>query len=732
MTEYKVDDKIISELSGEGYEHSLYLQQARREYEINSFNMTFLPIAPLAKNANMFCYDLTRETYSTSEKSYLEADKYILKKTLETTFEQGNMDFNSRLITQMGSYGGKQQPRNAAVYKEIVGYAISLQQQKNPDWVNQLSTAAKLTYLNILSDRNNVNPLSGIDFDVPQERREKSLAAEIAGEILQKDINRMTNSYNRYEKSLFSWDMQAKLLKVSLHGNTDSNTVTAAFKNLLNTIETDNRSGSSRSERVETLAELMSEMGKTNRSLHLTEDWADKVPACSEAEKLFYNGIYQAKLSDKGVFRGSVNEAAFNNAKQQVSAQKLLDRMIKHPRENISYSEIDLLAQHRPEALLAYKGFASQTQMMLLKQPNLKIEDKKRLSMMTQIINEKKGVEPWKEDALKNEDVNYFLDSAAKLKTVSPEMNKFIQAITPIVHKSTEQYKEDVAYVKESDIQYKVLLDAKKEAETTNAAGQDFYNLARAVNDIKKSLSDKDDYLKPENLEIIARNVIAGKEPNKIEFQKSGKISSLFNSKEEKKRQADLEVAVSKFNAVLPSLPRHKQVFDTIAEPLNEETYRGSYQEKARAVQANRDSAQERYDHLGEANWRRNRMFAYEKDNQGEKLEKLAQDFETRRAALKTKAQENLAFVFKGQDFTGEPVLAEHERQTKKIYKSKAEQLRGKIKDAAREEMESRGVFEKPDIEEPNKTGTKMTKESSSKVTKLMKDKKIYEKLAKD
>ena len=46
--------------------------------------------------------------------------------------------------------------------------------------------------------------------------------------------------------------------------------------------------------------------------------------------------------------------------------------------------------------------------------------------------------------------------------------------------------------------------------------------------------------------------------------------------------------------------------------------------------------------------------------------------------------------------------------------------------------MEERGVFEKPDIDNPNQTGKPMTKESIAKVKKLMRDKKLYEKLAKD
>ena len=77
-------------------------------------------------------------------------------------------------------------------------------------------------------------------------------------------------------------------------------------------------------------------------------------------------------------------------------------------------------------------------------------------------------------------------------------------------------------------------------------------------------------------------------------------------------------------------------------------------------------------------------------------------------------------------------MLAEHEKRAKASYKAHAEGLRSKIKSAARKEMEERGVFEKPDIENPNQTGKPMTKESAAKVTKLMRDKKLYEKLAKD
>lgn len=731
MTQYKINDKIITELTGDPHERSLYLRQARKEYETSPYNMSFLPITPLAKNADMFCYDLTRETYSTSEKSYLEADKYILKKTLETTFEQGNMDFNSLLITQMGGYGGKQEPRNAAAYQEIVAYAINAQLQNNPSWIDGLNTAAKLTYINIMGERNLSNAIARVNLDYPTEQQEQYIAGNIAADILQKDSERLTKSYNRSEKSIFSWDMQAQLLKTSLNGNVKANMVTPVFMNLLNTIETDNRSNSGRSERVNILTDLISEMGKHHFSnLPLPEDWADKVPACDGAQKLFYNGIYLMGLSDKGVFRNSVNDKAFNNARQEVSAQKLIDDLTKRPRNAISNQEMDLLAQFRPEALLACKTFDPQTKIRLLKHYNLNIPENKRLTMMTEALREKKEIEPWKDGALKDEDIKYFLDSAAKLKTVSPEMNKFIQEIKPIVEKKAEQYNQDAAYVKEGNAKQEEKNQAKAELDATVAAGQDLYYLANAIEAVKKSSSDKEDYLRPENLEIIVRNAIAGKEPKKLVFQKAGKISSLFNGKQENIRQANLEQAVLQFNATLPQLSKHKNIFDEISAPLNNDTYRGELSEKIRAAQTKYHTAETEFSEYRDLDWKRDRMYAYEKENCGNKFEKLVQSVETRRAALKGKARENLAFTYKGQEFNGDSIFTEHEKKTKKIYKTKAEELRGKIKDAAREEMESRGVYEKPDIEEPNKAGTKISKESSSKVTKLMRDKKLYEKLS--
>ena len=373
---------------------------------------------------------------------------------------------------------------------------------------------------------------------------------------------------------------------------------------------------------------------------------------------------------------------------------------------------------------MAKKDLSAENKIALLKDANLKISDNKRLQMMNELLAENKALE-----TLKKDDVSFFLTEAEKMKTVSPDMNKFIHAIAPFVKREDDINKRNIADLEQANEAQKRLNEAQKNYSQINDAQSSVMAVFKSIDEVLKHKSDEKDNFTKESLETLVFNALEGKEPNKIEYKKQGKLSSLFLNAKEKERQENLRVAINNFNFNIQDAKLNKEIFEKMKTSFNRNTYNQlietAYQ-NLQTAQRDRNSA------VFDTNYLSQTISDYKQDNLGNRLQNLSQNYETRRTNLQAKAREALSFTFKGQEFGGEPMLAEHEKRAKASYKAHAEELRSKIKSAAQQEMNERGVFEKPDIENPNKTGKPMTKESAAKVTKLMRDKKLYEKLAKD
>lgn len=708
MTTYTYHDNELSEIN-DYFERNTYYQQAKEKYDKGE-EVSFLPVGENASPDLLYILNDNREE--------AKFNAFFVRNTIMQTIKVGNMKAVSKLIT----YLGQENPSRSYLptpHRDMIESVVSEQLRKNPDWLDKLESQAKFTIADIYMEK---NPYNLRDFNFGTFSQIDDANKYAAGDAAK---NFLTNALQYKRLDQIPWELKAQALNVATQ-TTNNLPFLDIYQNLLNTAGEANRK-----ERVALLADVAQNAAHLFQyeNRNLASNWAEKVPACEGAQKLFYNMMYYMKAPSSSLLSSnSLNSNAYANSVRELDAQKIVDDVVKYHRA-ISKAEIALLAQYRPEFLISKKDLSAENKIALLKDANLKISDNKRLQIMNDVLATSKDIKVWDKGALKKEDISFLLTEAEKMKTVSPEMNKFIHAIEPFVKREDDLNKRNIQTLKQINDAQKKLQSAEAEANKLHNAEHFVMSVFSSIDEILRHQSpDKDNFTK-EKLEAIVFNVLEGKEPNKIAYQKQGKLSSLFMNAKEKERQENLAVAVTSFNASIQDISLHKEIFERLKENFNRNTF------------AKMDN--EAYQNLQLARQERNTLGfmqndlallvnGYEKDNLGERHNHLTQNYETRRTTLQAKAREALSFTFKGQEFGGEPMLAEHEKRAKASYKAHAEGLRSKIKSAAQQEMNERGVFEKPDIENPNQTGKPMTKESAAKVTKLMRDKKLYEKLAKD
>ena len=426
------------------------------------------------------------------------------------------------------------------------------------------------------------------------------------------------------------------------------------YQNLLNTAGDANRE-----ERVALLADIAQNAAHLFQyeNKRMPQNWAEKVPACEGAQKLFYNMMYYMKVpAPSQIPYTSPNRTAYENAIKEVDAQRIIDGIAKYNR-GLLKDELDVLAQYRPEFLMAKKDLSADNKIALLKNSNFKISDSKRLQMMNEILGEKKGLDAWNDKALKKEDISFFLTEAEKMKTVFPEMNKFIHAIEPFVKREDDINKQNIANLEKANQSQKKFNEAQQNYSQINNAQSSVMAVFKSIDDILKHKSEEKDSFTKESLKTLVFNALEGKEPNKLDYQKQGKLSSLFLSSQEKKRQENLRVAINNFNFDIQNAKLVKDVFTQMKTSFNPNTY---YQMAETAYKNLQDAQRDRNSSVYDTFYLSKEIEKYEQDNLGNRLQNLSQNYEIRRTNLQAKAREALSFAFKGQEFGGEPMLAEH------------------------------------------------------------------------
>ena len=747
MTEYSYGDKTLTELSGNDFsERNDYFEQALKAYQQSPYNMTFLPISKDA-DPSVFYFHIVPEYGNYIDSSESNAYKYILQKTLEATFAKGDAELNSKLIATMGfPYDGNdyQDRANSNDYRDIVLAASQEFLSKNR-WLDDLDDTAKMTLLDIGVEKDSrlVKQMQNITFNIPGKNFPGSYkVSKLCEHILSPKDDFLRSPANR--KDNLSWNMKAELLKAYAQTYGKNACMLATFADLLQTAEAHDGSSFSRAERVAKLteaAEKISESFDFQHNYHgivkgFPQNWAELVPACDEAQKLFYTCLYKMHFPEPNNFpRNSLNFQAFQNAKQEVAAQRTLDDLSKYKRGGLSPNEMQLLIRFRPQELIAYKHFSPETQFSLLKNLGSEIPESKRLSMMSRYVAAVLQKDDRTDNRIDDKNLTFLLDSALKMKTVSSEMKKFIQTISPLVDKQAARYK----YKKEK-LEY--ILQKQKQKDAADAEMQKFTQAATAlrrfdslVYEVSKFRTDKEQQLSDTEIAKIVKNAINGKEPKQIEYAKQSGLSSLFSGKKEKERQQQTEAAVRNFNAFLPELAKYQDIFSKTEGDL---TIRGGCSDFShfyflyKEVSKKQDDADRAYraTEYGSLAYYQQAVWEYEQNNPQEKLSQLTENLNSRTKELKTKARENLTFAFKGQEFTGESIFAEQKKSVRKAYKKKAEELKKRLKGAAKEEMSDRGVYEKPALEDDGKSAKKISKKTADKALKMLRDKKMYDKLS--
>ena len=708
MTTYSYNDSELSEIN-DYFERNAYYQQAKEKYNKGE-EISFLPIGENANPDLLYILNDKRED--------ARFNAFFVRNTIMQTIKAGNMKAVSKLITYLGQEN-QSHASSSTPHREMIESVVSEQLRKNPDWIDKLEPQAKFTIADIYMEK---NPYKLRDFNYRTFSQIDDANRYAAGDAAKKLL---TNAMQYKHLEQIPWEIKAQALNVATL-NANNLPFMEIYQNLLNTAGDANRE-----ERVALLSEIAQNAAHLFQyeNHNFPSNWAEKIPACEGSQKLFYNMMYYMKAPTPSRFStNSWNNSAYTHAKNELDAQRIVDDVVKYKR-GISKGELALLAQYRPEFLLAKKDLSTENKIALLKDANLKISDNKRLQIMNDVLATNKDIKVWDKGALKKEDIAFFLSSAENMKTVSPEMNKFLHEVAPFVKQEDEINKRNIADLEKANEAQKKLDEAQQTYNQTNNAQDSVMSVLAVIDEVLKHKSDDKDSFTKESLETLVFNSLKGKEPNKLDYQKQGKLASLFMSSKEKERQQKLDDAISKFNAAILEVKNHKDVFAQMKTSFN----RNTYYQMAETAYKNLQSAQrDRSAAVFDTTYLSQAIADYEQDNLAHRLQNLTQNYETRRTTLQAKAREALSFTFKGQEFGGEPMLAEHEKRAKASYKAHAEGLRSKIKSAARKEMEERGVFEKPDIENPNQTGKPMTKESAAKVTKLMRDKKLYEKLAKD
>ncbi len=731
MTEYSLDGKKFTEINEQNF-HAYFTQAAEELSKEGPYGMTFLP---MSKDINKLTLDnirdmidfgfdpVTRNYEPAKQKAY----HLVLQRTLQTSFVQGNADLNSRLISSFGMTDVLQAAQNT----------IMNDSQK----FNELDNVAKLSLLDASlarGDFSTASLLKNTTFDISKDDRTLAHAGDICTRLLARD-----KEASRDQRRQLPWELKAAILDFYTQAYGQNSVMLPTFASLMKDIHSSDYGDFSLSGRMKKLTNLAEKISKsfdfsnnsTGVKKYFPENWAEQVPYCDETQKLFYTCLYKLKLPEQSNFPyNSANFRAYQNARGEVRAQRELDYAQKFRQSNFSSDMMQLLAKYRPQELSEYKYLSPDGQAARLWALDYGISEDKRLKLMTQYITavQEKAAKENGRAFFTSEGINFMLDAALKMKSISPEMKKFIQTVAPLVDEQTARYEQN----KKNLELFSQKQEQKNKADINIVKHEEALSRRNALEEIYKQIAslrtDKETQLSDQSIEEIVRNNIAGKGPNKIVYARQSGLSSLFSGKKEKERQQRIEYQVEQINALLPELKAYKNIFIQVKPMLfSDEAFQSLRSLREAALDKQSAVVKEWFNAKNSVSeWTWNFVSDYERNSPADKLAKVSKNFVDRTKELKGKAREGLSFAYKGQEFTGESVFAEQKKSVHKAYKKKAEELRHKMNDAVKEEMSDRGVYEKPAVEDDGKKGQKISKKSADKVLRMMRDKKMYDKLS--
>lgn len=732
MTEYTINNNTpLTELT-DWVTARHYVEQAKEIYFKNGADgMTFLPMAKGYNNIMDInvATDNWGHPLNNSDKNVYS---YIVQKTLEKTFEQGNPEHDSALITAIayGNTNGNYRT-NDTPYLDLTARAIDEYMHQDKEWFSKLTPEAQLAAVGMLPKLQYEESLK-LDFADTQEGNYDRQMAAAGDLVLRQAYNRIktgdgADRVQPKKESRFEWKIIAAALEAQLKSHTNEGKIPSApvFMDLMATAE--------KSEQLNKLTELTREpqwknilyYGSYKRGIAQA---FNTVAACGKAtQKFFYEAMYSFDLygnTEPNLEYRSMNYQTLQAAKAELRAQKAIDDVKKNnSNEIIAVANINDVVAYRP-------NFFEQTEKMtptmcanVLKEHGDRISPLAQFKMMIKVLDDKiqgfkNGYKLYDNDYKM---LNSYLKRAARINTLPKMTKKFIETIRPVAEQAKQQYDNDKSKLAEAVKARIAYTDANNDYELFNSARNEFcdllnkgYNLGRARDNAGMKEPTE------EALNAFFAAVKEGKVA-KLEFTPKSGLGKLFMSKKMKEAQDNVLQLTTDLNTKITAFARMPE-FKYIKEVGDDNTYYKLQNEKYEDVETKSQNSR-RYFEKDLAN----EVAAFEQS----KIEELLDNVEAQYNDKLGDIRANLSMKFDGQEFNGKPMpgLVKEEQMAQEIYKGKISKLRQAIQDGIKQDMLERGVNQKPDKENPNATGKPMTIEGTKEIRRNIKNLHQYETL---
>lgn len=746
MTEYSIKNdqgEMVPLIEINDYkERGYYFEQARKELDNYSNNISYLPLGKDAPS-DLLIFDLEMDGYSSSAKPTIKEDRLIVENTLDETFKKGDIKQISKLIYAFANsyYNHSEYKKNDESYQNIIRNVVRRYAEKDRSWLNQLGTGAKLSVARLLGNERLGRELAqNPDFmkmDFPnydrksQDNYEYQTAAQAAKNLLD------AAKSPKYGKSVqIPWVFKAKALQSTLK---DTKIDPQTFINLIETAE---ESGVSRSETVKTLTTLADTISKgfdyTHNGFRFDEfrkklpTLMDKIPACKETENFFHTCMRNLKINLTELPENNLNAPAMINAIRHSKADEIMDDTTKFGKSSLDTYDLELALKYCPKRVTGYKKWENKTLQKILEHPTVKLTNTEKFGMMNRLLAGQTQNNPLI--------LSKLLNMAEGMKLTSPEAGKFIQTAAQHV----DICEEDLSKLRSQEAKTAEFYKQEKKEKLKFEKLDQALTAVSSLNTIfehKPNLKEGDkNFISTENLEKIVTNMLNDEKPDRLEFIPSSGIKKMFMGKEAQAVETKQEEFVNNINNVLNNI--NNQNYTDILKEYQEKLFAKSTEEELinkRNAQASiyGQYSRQATEHGSTSMTNASKIKFYEDAKLREKLSTIVAEHKKQTEDLRLRAKANVFFNLGVTNEPQENGLREQEiraaksiAENKAAYSEKAQELKKRAKRLALENMKKRGVFEKPNPEDPNKGGEKITQENSEEIIKMMRDKKRYEKLS--
>ena len=302
MTTYTYNNSELTEIN-DYFERNACYQQAKQAFDKGE-DVTFLPVGENAHPDLLYILNDNRED--------AKFNAFFVRNTIMETFKTGNMRAASKII----AYLGQENPSRSYLptpHRDMIENIVSEQLRKSPEWLDKLEPQAKFTIADIYMEK---NPYNLHDFNFRTFSQIDNANKYAAGDAAK---NFLTNALQYKRLDQIPWELKAQALNVATQ-TTNNLPFMDVYQNLLNTAGETNRE-----ERVALLADIAQNAAHLFQyeNRNLVSNWAEKIPACEGAQKLFYNMMYYMKApSSSRLSTNSLNSNAYANAVRELDAQK--------------------------------------------------------------------------------------------------------------------------------------------------------------------------------------------------------------------------------------------------------------------------------------------------------------------------------------------------------------------------------------------------------------------------